>query len=318
MIELLILVLGFALLIYGASLLVDGASALARGFNIPNIVIGLTIVALGTSAPELVVNVFAAVQGNSAIAFGNVTGSNLFNIMLILGVSAAIWPMTVKSSTTWTEIPLALLAAMALLVMANDTILDSIPASVVSRADGIILLYFFFIFLAYNLHMALKGDASDEITVKSMSKSKSTLLILAGLVLLVAGGRFIVDSAVKIAESYGMSERIIGLTIISAGTSLPELATSIVAALKRNTDIAIGNIVGSNIFNVFFILGTTAVISPVTIPAGANIDLLLLTLSSLMLFAFVFTGKGRRIDRTEGIIFIIMYLAYLGYLIFFQ
>ncbi|MFW5708411.1 MAG: calcium/sodium antiporter [Bacteroidota bacterium] len=318
MIELLILVLGFALLIYGASLLVDGASALARGFNIPNIVIGLTIVALGTSAPELVVNVFAAVQGNSAIAFGNVTGSNLFNIMLILGVSAAIWPMTVKSSTTWTEIPLALLAAMAMLVMANDTILDSIPASVVSRTDGIILLFFFFIFLVYNLHMALKGDASDEITVKSMSKSKSTLLILAGLVLLVAGGRFIVDSAVKIAESYGMSERIIGLTIISAGTSLPELATSIVAALKRNTDIAIGNIVGSNIFNVFFILGTTAVISPVTIPAGANIDLLLLTLSSLMLFAFVFTGKGRRIDRTEGIIFIIMYLAYLGYLIFFQ
>lgn len=315
MIQILLLIAGFFLLIYGASLLVDSASSLAKSLNIPNIVIGLTIVAFGTSAPELIVNVFAAVQNSPGIALGNVAGSNLFNLMVILGVSAVIYPMVVKSSTTWIEIPLALLAAVVMLVVANDAFLDAGTQSVISRTDGIVLLLFFAIFLAYNIQLARKGDISEEISVKKMNKLKSSLLILAGLALLVAGGRMIVYSAVQIAENLGMSERVIALTIISAGTSLPELATSVMAAFKKNTDIAIGNIVGSNIFNVFLVLGTTAVINPVVITAGANIDLLLNVLVSLMLFLFVFTGKGRRIDRPEGIIFLVMYLAYLAYLI---
>jgi cation:H+ antiporter len=315
MIPLMLLIAGFFLLIYGANLLVDSASSLAKTLNIPNIVIGLTIVAFGTSAPELIVNVFAAVQNSPGIALGNVAGSNLFNMMVILGISAVIYPMVVKSGTTWIEIPLALLAAVVMLVIANDVMLDTATHSVISRTDGVVLLLFFAIFLAYNIQLARKGDISEEISVKQMNKLKSTLLILAGLALLVAGGRMIVYSAVKIAENLGMSERVIALTIISAGTSLPELATSVMAAFKKNTDIAIGNIVGSNIFNVFLVLGTTAVIRPVVITPGANIDLLLNVLVSLMLFLFVFTGKGRRIDRPEGIIFLLMYLVYLAYLI---
>ncbi len=315
MLQYILLPIGFALLIYGASILVDSASALAKAFKTPNIVIGLTIVAFGTSAPELIVNIFAAMQGNSAIALGNVAGSNLFNVMVILGATAVAYPLLVKSSTTWIEIPLSLLSALVLLVMVNDSILDAGSPSMVSRSDGVILLFFFLIFLAYNIQLARKGDLSEDFKVKEMSKLKSALLIVGGLVLLVAGGRLIVTASVDIAERFGMSQRIIGLTIISAGTSLPELATSVMAALKKNTDIAIGNIVGSNIFNVFMVLGATSVISPVALPAGANIDLLLNVLVSILLFGFIFTGKGRQIDRKEGIFFLILYIAYLMYLI---
>ncbi len=312
--QILLLLAGFSLLIYGASLLVDNASALAKTLQIPDIVIGLTIVAFGTSAPELVVNIIAAVQQNTDLALGNVAGSNLFNLMVILGATAVAHPLLVKSNTTWIEIPLCLLSALVLVVMANDAFIENGTASVIGRVDGIILLLFFGVFMAYNIQLASKGDLSDEVIVKKTGKLKSTLLLLAGLILLVAGGRMIVTSAVDIAENLGIAQRIIALTIISAGTSLPELATSVVAAIKKNTDIAIGNIVGSNIFNVFLVLGTTAIISPVALPEGANIDLLLNVLVSLMLFAFVFSGKGRRIDRAEGIIFIAMYIAYVVYI----
>ncbi len=317
MLQILLLIAGLGLLIYGASLLVDSASALAKTFHVPDIVIGLTIVAFATSAPELLVNVYAAIEQSSGIALGNVAGSNLFNVMLILGISAVIYPISVKSSTTWTEIPLALLSALVLLVMANDAFLDPGTSSLISRADGIVLLLFFAIFMAYNMHLAQKGDISEIPAVKKMSKWKSTLLLFLGLAMLIAGGRMMVSAAIHMAGLWGMSERLIALTIISAGTSLPELATSIVAALKKNTDIAIGNVVGSNIFNVFFVLGTTAVIHPVTIPAGANMDLMLNVLVSFMLFVFIFTGKGRRIDRMEGIIFLALYIAYMLYLAVF-
>ena len=317
MIEILLLFAGFILLIYGAGLLVDSASALAKSLNIPNIVIGLTIVAFGTSAPELIVNVFAAIQQSSAIALGNVAGSNIFNILAILGISTLVYPMVVKSNTTWIEIPLALLAAIVMFVMAADAWLDPGAPSLVSRADGIVLLLFFAIFLAYNIQLARKGDQSEELNIKSMSRTKSVLLIMAGLAMLVGGGRLIVTSATELAISLGLSERVIALTIISAGTSLPELATSVVAAFKKNTDIAIGNIVGSNIFNVFLILGTTAVIRPVTIAPGAGLDLTLHVLASLLLLAFVFRGKGRRIDRAEGAVFVLLYVSYLVYLVAF-
>jgi cation:H+ antiporter len=315
MLYFLLLISGFFLLIYGANVLVDSASSLAKRYNIPNIVIGLTIVAFGTSAPELVVNVFSAVEGNTSLALGNVIGSNIFNVAAILGISAIIYPLVVKSNTTWIEVPLAFLAALLVIIIANDSLIDGMSESIISRTDGIILLLFFVIFLAYNFQLIGKGDYSDDIQVKIMKPGKAVLLILAGLALLVAGGRMIVYSAVELATLWGMPERIIGLTIVSVGTSLPELATSVVAARKKNTDIAVGNIVGSNIFNIFFILGLTAVIEPVPFQAAAQVDLLLNLAISLLLFAFIFTGKGRRVERWEGIIFICIYLGYIAFLI---
>lgn len=315
MLYFLLLLVGFLPLIFGANLLVDSASSLAKRYNIPNMVIGLTIVAFGTSAPELVVNVFSAVQKNTDLALSNVIGSNIFNVAAILGISAIIYPLVVKSATTWIEVPLALLAGVLVLLMGNDILIDKASSSVISRIDGIVLLVFFLIFLVYNFQMIKKGEFSEDIPIKEIAPGKATLLVFAGLALLVVGGRLIVYSAVELATAWGMPERLIGLTIVSIGTSLPELATSVVAATKKNTDIAVGNIVGSNIFNIFFILGLSAVIYPVPIPAGAQIDMLVNILLGLMLFAFIFTGKGRRLERWEGTLFILIYVGYITYLI---
>lgn len=310
-----LLIVGFLPLIYGANILVDSASSLAKRYNIPNMVIGLTIVAFGTSAPELVVNVFSAVQKNADLALGNVIGSNIFNVAAILGISAIIYPLTVKSATTWIEVPLALLAGVMVLVLGNDILIDKGGSSLISRIDGIVLLVFFLIFLVYNYQLIKKGEFTEDIPIKDIAPRKATLLVFAGLALLVLGGRLIVFSAVELATAWGMPERLIGLTIVSIGTSLPELATSVVAATKKNTDIAVGNIVGSNIFNIFFILGTSAVIYPVPTQAGAQIDMLVNILLGLLLFAFIFTGKGRRLECWEGILFVLMYVAYIAYLI---
>lgn len=313
--HLIILLAGFVPLIYGADLLVDYASALAKKLNIPNIVIGLTIVAFGTSAPELVVNVFASLEHNSAIALGNILGSNIFNIGGILAVSAIITPLAVRNSTTWIEIPLALLAGIVVFALANDKLIDGSEISSLSRIDGIVLLIFFVIFLVYNFTLIKKGGFTDEVSVKDVAPWKATLLVIAGLVLLVAGGRVIVYGAIEVASRLGISERVIGLTIVSIGTSLPELATSVVAARKKNFDIAIGNVVGSNIFNIFFILGVSATIYPVSVQPGSNIDILMNILLGLIVFVFIFTGKEKWIDRKEGIVMLLIYLGYLGYLI---
>jgi cation:H+ antiporter len=305
-----ILLAGFAALIYGANTLVDSASSLAKKYNIPNIVIGLTIVAFGTSAPELIINVFASVQGDSAIAMGNVVGSNIFNVLGIAGIAAIIYPLSVKTNTTWIEIPLSLLAASILLVIANDVLIDKGAASAVTRIDGIVLLFFFLIFMVYNLQVAKKGGEEGEVDIRDYPKWKSILLILAGLALLVIGGRAIVYSAVELATMFGIPERIIALTIISIGTSLPELATSAVAAYKKHADIAIGNVVGSNIFNIFLVLGVSAVINPVPLQPGANLDLLVNLGAGLLLFLFIFTGKKHSVDRWEGVLFVGIYVAY--------
>lgn len=315
MINLLFLLLGFIPLIYGADLLVESASSLAKKLNIPNIVIGLTIIAFGTSAPELVVNTFASAAGNSEIVLGNIIGSNIFNILGILGISAIIYPLTVKTNTTWIEIPLCLLSAAIVFIAANDIIIDKSSNSLITRTDGILLLGFFLIFLSYNFQLMKSGNLDEEIAVKEYSIHKSIFLILAGIVLLAAGGKIIVEFAVKFARIIEIPERIIALTIVSIGTSLPELATSAVAAKKRNVDIAIGNVVGSNIFNAFFILGISAVINPVRLQKMSNMDLTVNILASTLLFIFIFTGRGRRIDRIEGIIFTVIYLIYLAVLI---
>ena len=315
--QIIILLLGFVALIFGAGKLVDGASAIARRLKVSDLVIGLTIVAFGTSFPELVVNISAALKGSNDIALGNIVGSNLFNVLAILGISSLIFPLVVKHSTTWIEIPLALLSAVVLLVVASDTWINHDVSSVINRGDGIILLLFFAIFMGYVIQTALKNRHLNEPTEAPIMKIGIAIMwVVVGLALLLIGGEAIVRSAPAIAHQFGLSERIIGLTIISIGTSLPELATSVVAARKKNTDIAIANIVGSNIFNAFFVLGTTACIMPITVSADAYYDLLLNIFASLLLFMFIFTGRGRKVGRWEGLIFLMIYILYTIWLVF--
>ncbi|WP_373522890.1 calcium/sodium antiporter [Aquiflexum sp.] len=317
-ISIILLILGFVLLVFGAEKLVDAASALAANFGIPNIVIGLTIVAFGTSAPELVVNIFAAVSGSSEMVMGNVLGSNIFNVLGILGISALIYPLTVKSNTTWIEIPLSLLAAVLIWILANDILLDYQVVNLISRSEGLVLILFFAVFLVYNITVSKSSQETEE-TVEiplGYTTTKSILWIMVGLAGLIIGGKLIVDNAVEIAKIFGMSERLIGLTIVSIGTSLPELATSVAAVRKKKVDIAIGNVVGSNIFNTFLILGLSSIISPVQVNQASNLDIIANILAGLLLFLFIFTGKGRALERWEGGLLLALYIGYLVLLVF--
>jgi cation:H+ antiporter len=275
--------------------------------------IGLTIVACGTSAPELVVNMVAASGNFPDLVFGNVIGSNNFNLFAILGIAGIITPLAVQSSTVWKEIPFSLLAAITLFFLANNYFLSEQPF--VSRYDGIILVGLFGGFLYY-VATQLKSDPEVEaIANKDYSNLKIWLLILGGLAGLVGGGKLVVDNAVAMAQSLGVSEKIIGLTIVAAGTSLPELATSVVAALKKNADIAIGNIVGSNIFNIFLILGASVLIRPLPFNPAFNTDLYLLLGGTIYLFFAMFTGKRHRLDRWEAVILLSIYVGYTTYLV---
>ncbi len=311
-IEILLLVLGFTILIKGADWLVQGGSALARKHHISELAIGLTIVAFGTSMPELVVNVFAAYQSHSDIVFGNIIGSNIFNLFAILGIAGIIAPLVVQSSTVWKEIPFSLVAAVVLFILANSFLTDN---AVLSRLDGFILLIFFVLFLYY-VFRQMKTDPAPSIAhQKEYSNIKIWLFILVGLAFLVAGGRIVVVNAVKIASELGISETVIGLTIVAIGTSLPELATSVVAAIRKNNDIAVGNIIGSNIFNIFFILGVSSIIKPVEYNLKFNFDLYLLSFGTILLFIAMFLGKKKKIDRWESIILLLIYVGYTIYLI---
>ena len=307
----LFLILGLVFLIKGADWLVSGASALARRFRIPELVIGLTIVSFGTSAPELVVNSFAAFQNHPDIVLGNIIGSNNFNLFLILGISGLIIPLSVQSSTVWKEIPFSLLAALVLLILANGKWFGH-SADVLSRTDGVILLLFFVIFWIYLFRQVKKErlNSQAEPEVSSMSKWKMAAYILGGLIILVIGGKVIVNSAVSIARHYQISEQIISLTIVAAGTSLPELATSVVAAIRRNNDIAVGNVIGSNIFNIFFILAVSSLIRPVQFDVSFNRDILLLIGGTLFLFIAMFTGKAHKLDRWEAAVLLTAFGVY--------
>lgn len=315
MLDIILLLAGFVLLIFGADKLVEGASALAKRFGIPNIVIGLTIVAFGTSAPEFVVNFFASINNNTDMVLGNVLGSNIFNVLGILGVCAIIYPLKVKSGTTWIEIPLSFLSAILLLVISSDIWLDGTTINIIGRSEGFVLLSFFIIFLVYNLQIAKADNEPEIVQTQNFTITKSILFVVGGLIGLIVGGRLIVTGAVNIATMFGISERIIGLTIVSIGTSLPELATSLVAVRKKKVDIAIGNVVGSNIFNVFFILGTSTVINSVPVLDNSIIDILTNIGASFLLFIFLFTGKGRRLERWEGVILVSLYVAYMIFLL---
>jgi cation:H+ antiporter len=307
-------VIGFVLLIYGANFLVDGAASLAKKFNISNIVIGLTIVALGTSSPELVVNLLASFKGSEDVALGNILGSNIANIFLILGVSAMIYPLTVNRNTKFKEVPLSILAAVVLGVTANDAIIDGHGLSFVTRSDGLILVAFFLLFMHYAFSIA-RETGDEEFEIKLFPVWRSWLMIVGGITGLILGGKWIVDGAVVIAGSLGMSEAVISLTIIAIGTSLPELATCVVAAMKRNSDIVIGNVIGSNIFNIFFVLGTSAVIKPLPFNQDLNFDVYMGIFASILLFVFLFFPRKRMIERWQGGVFLLIYASYLAYLV---
>jgi cation:H+ antiporter len=303
---------GFYLLIKGADILVEGASSLAKRLKVSDLVIGLTIVALGTSAPELAVNISASYKGQTGIAISNVLGSNIANILLILGVSSIIRNVTVKENTVWKEIPFSLLAAIIVFLQANDVFFGAGTKNQISRNDGLEMLAFFIIFLYYIFSIAKEENIfEDEIPKLQLSLGKSIIYIIIGLILLPLGSDWVVNGAVRVAKFFGISEAYIGLTIVAIGTSLPEMATSIVAAYKKNSDISIGNVVGSNIFNVFLILGTSSVIRPLEFSTKNNVDVVMTVLASLILFFSLFVGKKHEVERSQGILFLLIYIIYL-------
>lgn len=311
-----LLLIGFAILIKGADFLVNGASSVAKKFNISNIAIGLTVVAFGTSTPELLVSVTSSIKGYNAAAFGNVIGSNNFNLLFILGVAGVIYPLVVLRNTIRYEVPLSLLAALVLYLLVNDQLIWGSDTNELSRLDAIILLLFFGLFMFYIYRsMSNSSDMDQTSNIKIYSGLVSTMLIVLGLAMLVGGGTLVVDNAIKIAQHYGLSDKLIGLTILAAGTSLPELATSAVAAYRKNTDIAIGNVIGSNIFNIFFILAITGLVSPLPFDAAINFDLLILMGATLVLMVFMFTLNQNKLDRWEAFMLLAGYITYTIYLI---
>jgi cation:H+ antiporter len=317
MLEFALLATGLVLLIKGSDWLVSGGSGLAKKYQVPDIVIGLTIVSFGTSLPELLVSLLASLKGSSDIAVGNVLGSNIANILLILGVSAVIYPLTVKRNTTWVEIPMSLMAAVLLGLLAHFGFGSSSDYHVISRGDGLILLTAFAGFMWYIFRLVKKGKqvAVEVEGFEPMPLQKALLLIAAGTSAMAVGGKLSVDNAIVLAQSWGVSESLIGLTVVAVGTSLPELATSAVAAYKKETDIAVGNVVGSNIFNILWILGISTSITPMPFRDEINFDFAMVIASSLLLFVFMFTGKRHSLDRWKGIVFILLYVLYTIYLI---
>lgn len=313
LLAIILLIIGLAILIAGAEFLVRGSASLAKKMGISQIVIGLTIVAFGTSAPELVVNLLSVTKGSSDLAIGNIVGSNIANILLILGISSLIYPLTVKKNTIWKEIPFALLAMVLILTMGNDAFFDKTSFNAITRTDGFSLISLFIIFLFYTFGIAKTEGSAGE--VKVYKNSHVVLFTIAGLVCLFFGGKLLVDNAVILAKLAGMSEALIGLTIVAVGTSLPELATSAVAAYHKNTDIAIGNIVGSNIFNVFWILGLSATILQLPFSPMVNVDVMVGIIATLVLFFAMFIGYRHRLDRWQGALMLVGYAGYIMYLI---
>ena len=307
-------VLGLALILIGANALTDGSAAIASRMGVSDLVIGLTVVAFGTSAPELVISVMSAFSGNSAIAIGNVVGSNIFNILVIVGITALVHPIVVERTVLSVEIPIVLLSSVALLVLGNSALLDGTPDNVITRVDGIFLLMAFVLFMRHTFITAKKGDVptgTDDGQVKPMPVWRSIVWIIAGLAGLIWGGDKFVDGASGLAASFGVSEAVIGLTIVAAGTSLPELATSVVAAMKGKTGMAVGNVIGSNIFNVFFVLGAASVVRPLPFAGIGNFDLITLLVASVLFLVFGWFIKERTFTRGEGAVMLALYVAYI-------
>lgn len=310
--SIILIIIGFALLIVGADLLVDGASGIAKKFHIPEIIIGLTIVSIGTSMPELFVSITSAIDGYSDMALGNVIGSNLSNLLLILGLSALIRPVTFQKETRIYEIPMCLIFTIIFIISCNTT-------DTISRPEPIILLILFVIFIGYTIYMGKRESQKEIIEIKTEENKnnitiKNILLVIIGIVGLKIGGDLAVNNAVKVAQYFNLSEKIISLTILAIGTSLPELVTSVTAAIKGNSDIAIGNIIGSNIFNMLLIIGVSSFIKPISFNVSYNMDLSILVISTLILALFPIIPPKNKMSRMNGLVYVILYAAYLGIL----
>lgn len=312
--DIILLVVGFIVLIKGADIFVDGASSIAGNFKISKMLIGLTIVAFGTSAPEFAVSVKSLISGNGDIVLGNVIGSNILNILLILGISSLFHFLNVKNNTVKKELPITLLITTLFAVLLSDHLFDSNITNAFTRSDGIVLLLFFLVFIYYLISMA-RNKIDDDQNEKYMPIVKSIVYTIIGLICIIVGSNFVVDSASSLAAIIGISEKMISLTVIAFGTSLPELVTSVTATKKGEYDIAIGNVVGSNIFNIGMVIGL-----PIAIFGGISditfnyIDLIVMLLSALLLFIFSF--KDKRISKKEGIIFLILFVIYYSYVIY--
>ena len=313
----LLLVVGLALLLLGANFLVESSVALAQKAKISNFVIGLTIVGMGTSSPELFVSVSGALQGAGDIAIGNVVGSNICNILLILGLTAAIFPFSIERTTYRRDIPFAILATLLVVAFVNDSFITG-KANMLSRLDAVVLLVVFAIYMAYVIIKDRQSGAESE-ECSSMLTGRNTYLLVfiavTSLTILICGGNLFLASAIDVSKAWGMSDAVIAITIVAVGTSLPELITSVVAAVKKNTQLALGNAIGSNIFNLLLILGVTGLISPFETNSIGLVDYAVMTLAILMTFAVVFTFGKRKFDRIEGIIFLAVYVSYITYLL---
>lgn len=322
LINIIILIVGFILLIKGADIFVDGSSNIAKKIGIPSVIVGLTIVSLGTSAPELAISAISAMKGNNEIAIGNVLGSNIFNTLVVLGGTAAITPLIIKKNIVKRDFLVNIVVLFILYIFSFGIRFDG-KDGILSRIDGLILLLLCIIYIVILIRSVFKNKNLniDDIGSKNLSNiklSKNIIKIIIGVVGIILGGEFVVNSATKIAYSFGMSEKLVGLTIIAMGTSLPELVTSIVAALKGETEIALGNVLGSNIFNILLILGLSSTINPIVVAGNLHIDLLFLVIVTLIIGIMIFANKDKEINklsRFKGIILVLLYIIYLLYII---
>lgn len=315
MTDILYLIIGIVGILWGADRLTDGASALARRFRVSELVIGLTVVAFGTSLPEFVISFVSALRGSSELSMGNIVGSNIFNTLTIVGVSALFCPIAVGRSVVRKDMPFALLASLVLAVMSFDTFLSGAGEDVITRGEGLVLLAFFTVFMAYTFSIARNGgeqeDAQEQAAV--VPYGRIAVSLLAGLAALVAGGRLFVDGATGIALALGVSETVVGLTIVAAGTSLPELATSVVAARKGSSALAVGNVIGSNVFNIFLVVGCSAVAAPLDAGVVSGADFALMVFGLLLLW--LFSSTKLTVERWEGGILVSAYLLYMAWLV---
>lgn len=320
--DILLLILGLALILGGANFLTDGSAALAQRFRVPEFIVGLTIVAVGTSTPELVVSVLSAAAGNSDVAIGNVVGSNIFNVFVILGICALIAPLPLTGGNIRRDIPFVTAASVLLLLFTSDRLLGLGQADAIGRIDGIIMLLLYIALIRYTIRA--EGRTAVQATPETAAAGKPqrgkamwliVVMIVGGLAGLVFGGELFLRSATAIARALGVSESVIAITLVAGGTSLPELASSVVSLVKGKADMALGNVIGSNIANILLILGLSATINPLTLGGITRIDLLVVLLSSVLLFVSAFTFRRKAVDRWEGFLFLVIYALYIGYLI---
>jgi cation:H+ antiporter len=309
------LALGLGLLIKSADLFVQGASSIATKAGVSPLVVGLTVVAFGTSTPEMSVSLLAGIQSNPDLAISNVIGSNIANVLLVLGIAAMIRPLPVQESTVVSEIPFSLTAALLVGFLANAALFSPLQELSISRLDGVILLFFFALFMIYLFRIAHNGTTSEEEPGNELTGARTTLYIGLGLIGLYFGGQLTVDGAIGVGRFFGVSDALIGLTIVAAGTSAPELVTSAVAAYRNQTDIAVGNVVGSNIFNLLLISGLTASVVDLPFDVVSNTDLAMVILSSALIIFAMIVSRRSAVLRSHGAVFVLIYMAYIYYLI---